>query len=168
MVFRRVNPVFFPLILISLIVFLFSCRQRTDPETVAFEFIEQVESAIEDHSIKGLQNLISDSYHDELNRDRQDLKGIASVYLFRSNSVHLFIDIKSIEPLSDSLLRCRLLVAFASTPINDKNLLPRINADCYWFDIEIIEEDGNWKLASAVWQLAMLDDFFSGEPADSS
>lgn len=143
-----------------------SCKQQAAPDIIAQEFIDRVKTAVDERSIRGISELVSADYRDTHKRDRRDIAGLASAYLIRSKSLHLFTDLVSARPLSDATLQCRILAAFASTPVDDKSLLPDIQADFYWFDIELIEENGDWKLVSAVWQQAMLDDFFSDARSD--
>ncbi|MCG6929214.1 MAG: hypothetical protein LJE64_01555 [Desulfofustis sp.] len=137
-----------------------ACTSDKAPEVIGLEFVQRAESLIEEGSIRGLNDLVSSDYHDSDNRDRRDILGIASAYLIATGSLHLFTDLKSAQFAGGGRLQCTLLVAFAAVPVEDRNLLPGINADLYWFDIELIEEQRTWKVVSAAWEQAMLDDFF--------
>lgn len=160
--------IFLLLSLFTCILIIQSCKQQTTPDIIAQEFIDQLKTAVDDRTLRGISELISKDYHDTHNRNRRDIAGLASAYLIRSKSLHLFTDLVSAGPLSDSSIKCRVLAAFAATPVANKSLLPDIQADFYWFDIELIEENGDWKVLSAVWQQAMLDDFFNDDQGNQS
>lgn len=145
-----------------------ACGKKTNPEIIAADFIQRVESTIEKQSLVGLRNLVSKNYRDEFNRDHRDVLALASSYLIRSKSIHLFIDLQSAESISDTVVRCKLLVAFASTPIDNRNLLLDLNADFYWFDLDLVDEKDHWCVVNAAWQKAMIEDFFSNERSDQS
>lgn len=150
------------------LVIIQSCKQQTTPDMIAQEFIDQVKTAVDDRTIRGISELVSTEYHDTYNRNRRDISGLASAYLIRSKSLHLFTDLVSARSLSDTSIQCRVLAAFAATPVGNKSLLPDLKADFYWFDMELIKENGDWKVISVVWQQAMLDDFFSDDHGDQS
>lgn len=148
---------------ITAVLLIQSCRDKSTPEIVASDFIQRVESTIEKQSLVGLRNLVSKNYHDEYSREQRDLLALASSYLIRTKSIHLFIDLQSAQSISESMVRCRLLVAFTATPIDNRNLLLDLNADVYWFDIDLIEESEDWRVVKANWQQAMIQDLFSEE-----
>jgi len=76
----------------------------------------------------------------------------------RSKSIHVLLRLHSASQVEDGI-QAKVLVALAARPIDDPALLPRLNADIYWFDIVLKKSDGDWKLLSAVWHQAMVDDF---------
>lgn len=145
-----------------------ACGKKTNPEIIASDFIQQVELTIEKKSLVGLRDLVSKNYHDEFNRDHRDVLALASSYLIRSKSIHLFIDLQSAESISDTTIRCKLLVAFASAPIDNRNLLLDLNADFYWFDLDLVDEKDHWRVVNAAWQQAMIEDFFNDEHSNQS
>lgn len=146
------------LIIVALVTH--ACTSDKTPETIGLEFVRRAESLVEEGSIRGLNELVSSDYHDSDNRDRRDILGIASSYLISTRSLHLFTDLRSAQFTSGDRLQCTILVAFAAVPVSHRDLLTRTNADFYWFDIELIRERKTWKIASAAWEQAMLDDFF--------
>jgi hypothetical protein len=51
-------------------------------------------------------------------------------------------------------------VAMAGTPIEAPEALVGLRADLYRFDLELAEEpDGEWRVSSAQWRPAAIDDF---------
>lgn len=168
LILPRLTRGFLYVIISAAALFSQSCGHQSSPEIIASEFIEKAESAVEERSSAGLRNLISKDYLDESGRDYREIIGLASAYLIRSKSIHLFIDLETAHTADDETIRCRLLAAFAATPIGSRNLLPDVNADFYWFDIVLVEEKGDWRMLSAHWQQALLEDFFNGEDSDTS
>ena len=136
-----------------------SCSLPSTPEQHVSEFIESSEKAFEDRDIRSLRKLVSSRYKDEQNRTANDVLAIAAAYIGRSKSIYLFTDLES-AVLEDDLIEARVLVAFGSRPAEDRATLLQLNADIYWFDIVLADENGSWKLIKGQWTQAMVDDFF--------
>ena len=152
-------PLFLIIGLFTGVLIVQSCKHQTPPEMIAQGFLDQVNTAVADRSIRAMNELVSPDYHDTNNRNHRDVVGLGSAYLIRSKSLHLFTDLVSAQSISDTSIQFRILAAFAATPVDNKSMLPDINADFYWFNIELIKENGDWKVVSAAWQQAMLEDF---------
>ena len=135
-----------------------SCTTPTTPEEIAAEFIRQSEEAFEDRNLLSLKKLISPKYRDAHSRNAGDVASIATAYIRRSTSIFLFSDLDS-AVYNDDRIKARVLTAFAARPIVNRTALPQLNADIYWFDIVLAEENGTWKLVDAQWQQAMIDEF---------
>ena len=127
------------------------------PEEIAAEFIERAESAFENRSTVALRKLVSAEYQDELKRNANDIVSIAAAYIMRTKSIYLFCDLESVSG-DEERIKATVLAAFASRPISDRKLLLRLNSDIYLFDIVLVEEGGDWKLAAAEWRQAMVGD----------
>lgn len=145
-------------LLLATSVLLTSCTTPTPPEEIAANFIKQSEEAFEDRNILLLRKLISSNYRDARNRNAGDVISIAAAYISRSKSIFLFSDLDS-AVYDEKRIQARVLTAFGARPIIDRKALVQLNADIYWFDIVLADEDGNWKLVDARWQQAMIDDF---------
>ena len=138
-----------------------SCRSPTTPEEIAGQFIEQSENAFEERDLFKLKKLISSNYGDSQNRSAGEVVTLAAAYIRSSKSIYLFTDLHTAD-FAGERIRARLLAAFAARPISEPALLARMQADIYWFDIELAEENGTWKLTDAQWRQAMLEDFSTG------
>lgn len=159
---RRSQPLHFKIVtslLLATFLLAASCNTPTTPEEIAADFINQSEAVFEDRSILSLSKLVSPDYRDAQNRSAGDVVSIAAAYIRGSKSIYLFSDLDSAVFDGDRIL-ARVLIAFAAQPIMDRTALVKLNADIYWFDIVLAAESGDWKLAGALWQQAMLDDFF--------
>jgi len=147
--------------IVSVAIFLLqSCSENQTPENLALDFIERAETAVQERNIRDLRTLISTDYQDPEGRSSRDILAIASAYIIRSKSIHVLLRLHSASQVEDGI-QAKVLVALAARPIDDPALLPRLNADIYWFDIVLEKRDGDWKLLSAVWHQAMVDDFMT-------
>ena len=149
----------FAALLFSLALLAVSCNSPTTPEEIASQFIKQSEEAFEERDILGLKKLISSDYRDPQKRTAGDVVSIAAAYIRSSKSIYLFTDLDSAVYAEDRI-QARIIGAFAARPISDPSILGQVQADIYWFDIVLAEENGGWKLVEAQWQQAMVDDFF--------
>ena len=145
----------------SVTIFLLqSCSENLTPENLALDFIERAETAVQERDIRDLRTLISTDYQDPEGRSSRDILAVASAYIMRSKSIHVLFRLHSASQVEDGI-QGKVLVALAARPIDDPTVLPRLNADIYWFDIVLKKRDGDWKLFSAVWHQAMVEDFMT-------
>ncbi|NNF46644.1 MAG: hypothetical protein HKP44_06035 [Desulfofustis sp.] len=141
-----------------------SCNSPTTPEEIATQFIRESEEAFEERDILGLKKLISPQYRDSQNRTAGDVVSIAAAYIRSSKSIYLFTDLDSAVNAEEHI-QAKVLGAFTARPISDRSILGRIQADIYWFDITLAQENDGWKLVEAQWKQAVVDDFFrNGNP----
>jgi ketosteroid isomerase-like protein len=106
-------------------------------------------------------NLISRDYKDPAGRDYQDLKGLVALHFLRGDSLFIYSRTEALELQEPELVRGTVIAAMASTPISGIEALRRLRADVYRFEVEFREEDdGAWRLASAMWRPARPDEFF--------
>ncbi len=134
-----------------------SCSQRNSPEQIAHTFIEEAEAAFEHRSLYQLKSLISPAYRDSRGRSEGDIAALGSAYIMRVRSIHVFFNLESARRNGD-YIEATVLVALASRPIEDRSLLPQFDGDIYMFEIVLAEDSAGWKLLSADWRQAMLDD----------
>ena len=134
-----------------------SCTQQDKPEQIAHAFIEKTEKAFENRSLRQLKALISPAYHDSRGRSERDIAALGSTYIMRTRSIHVFFNLESARRSGDNI-EASVLVALASRPIEDRSLLPQFDGDIYIFEIVLAEDKAEWRLLSADWREAMLDD----------
>ncbi len=142
-----------------LILLLVGCGEKPGPEAIADEFVASCIQAAESRRPSELRRLISTEYRDEYGRSAADVTAIAAGYLLRNRSVHVFTRLQqAIE--RDGRIEATVLAALAGRPINDASLLPTIDADMYWFELTLHEQDGDWRLLEVRWRQALVEDFF--------
>lgn len=147
------------LAVLLLLVMIWACTAESTPEAIVSAFRDMVEEAVEEGNSRALRKLISEQYRDDRGRTKAELGSIAAGYLLRNRSVHVLSRVATVERPDERTIEATILAAFSSRPIKEPSRLPSLNADIYWFEITLEEEDGDWLLRSAGWRQAMVDDF---------
>jgi hypothetical protein len=146
--------------IIAACALLLGCNPESDPELISSIFLEKAEKAFADRSPRSLRELISKDYLDTQQRDAKEISAIGTGYIMRSRSIYLFTDLES-AVFSGAQIHATVLAAFAARPVSNRSLLPRMDADLYWFEIVLTKESGDWKLLQSSWRQAMLEDVVS-------
>lgn len=143
-----------------LIVLLLACASESDtPQARVRAYLAAGEAAAEDRDLLQLKEMISTQYIDRDGRDRRALTQLMAGYFLRHRGVHLLTQVERIGFAADARAQVTLLAAMAATPIADTQALFSLHADLYRFELELAEEDGEWKLMRAEWQPAIRSDF---------
>ena len=129
------------------------------PEDQVRAVLAAVETAAEERDVGALKEHVSDAYRDARGNDRQALAGLATVHFLQNRGIHLLVQVRKIVIEVPGEARAAALVAMAGRPIPGPEALPSLNANLYYFDIELHEEDGAWKIVRATWSPATVDDF---------
>ncbi|MDX9897150.1 MAG: hypothetical protein RBS34_17005 [Desulfofustis sp.] len=148
------------LLLAAVLLGLLSCSERPAPEAIARGFVDACAEAVQQRRPNALRDLIATDYRDAEGRTGQEVLGIAAGYLLRNRSVHLITRIQSAEQRDERIV-ATVLAALAGRPVDDVALLPSMDADIYWFDVELAKEDGDWRVLCAAWRPALVDDFLA-------
>lgn len=146
------------LLSILTIIMMAGCRTQQGPDEIANIFIAAGEEALLARNGRAVRSLISDEYTDDNSRTAQDIRAIATGYIGRNQSIHIYSRLHSVTK-QGNYIQATVLSAFAALPIENVSFLPEVNADIYWFDILLTNEDGTWRLLTASWRTAMVDDF---------
>ena len=150
----------FYLLLAILPALLFSaCSDNQSAESIVASYANSIEEAAESGNGRKIRSLISTNYRDEKQRTKKELSTVVSGYLLRNRSIHILKKITFVEQRPDHSISATILAAISGTPIPDVTSLPGINADIYWFEIVIADEEGTWRLTSSSWRQAMVSDF---------
>ncbi|MCB2214764.1 hypothetical protein [Desulfofustis glycolicus] len=137
-----------------------ACSEEQGPEAIARSFVAASKEAVQERRLRDLRDLIAEEYADPAGRTAQDVLAVAAGYLMRNRSVHIYTRLQAATE-QDGRIQATVLVALAGRPISDVSMLPSINADLYRFELELVEQEGDWQLASATWRTALVDDFFA-------
>ncbi len=106
-------------------------------------------------------NLISRDYRDPVGRIYPDIKGLIALHFLRGDSLFIYSRVRELELQEPALVTATVIAAMASTPIESIEALRRLRADIYRFEVEFREEDdGAWRVSSAMWRPARPDEFF--------
>jgi hypothetical protein len=159
---RRFSPASPLLLLLTVLALLLpvACSEEQGPEAIAREFVTACEEAAQQRRLRDLRELIAEEYADPAGRTAQDVLAVAAGYLMRNRSVHIYTRLQTATE-QDGRIQATVLAALAGRPISDVSMLPSINADLYRFELELVEQGGDWRLAGATWRTALVDDFFA-------
>ncbi len=140
---------------------LLACSRGPDsPEDAVRAALAAIEQAAGDRDVDGVRARISDGYKDSRGNDKAAVVQVAAYHLLRNQVVHTFSLIQSVEIDEAGDARASVLVAMAASPIPSAEALLAVNADLYRFDVSLREEEpGLWRVVSAKWQPAALEDF---------
>lgn len=115
--------------------------------------------AAQEKDLRALRGLIADSYADAAGRDKRTLTGLLTHQLLQNRALYLFTRVEAAAEPEPGRLDGTVLVAMAGTPIGGPADLDSLRADLYRFEIRLVLEGGDWKVARAAWQRALPRDF---------
>ncbi len=146
---------------VVIIFMLGACADTPEqsPEEKLKATISSIEESIEQRSVNDIFQHVSDAYKDHKGNDKQALRKIAQLYLFRNQNIELLVDIKSIELIegldigaTTAAVEARVLMASKATSQNQSALpLSNLRADAQPVSAVFSLEKENWKLISMSW-----------------
>jgi len=142
-----------------LIVLLACSSEPESPEDQVRAVLARIEAAASARDVGALKQELSVAYHDAQGNDRRAVLGLATAHFMRNKSVYILSRVRSVDLPEPGFAQAEELVALAGTPIRDALALPALHADLYRFDVRLREERGEWRVLSAAWQPATLEDF---------
>lgn len=154
---RHLHPLIFVVLAASLLA---SCGSGDTPEQQVRNFIAAGEEAVESRDIGDVRALIAEKYEDERGRTRRDIVALTARYLYANKNIHLLTRIGELTFPSENRALLQLYVAMTGQNVSDLDALLNMQADLYRFDLELVREDGDWKLSTADWRRARSGDFF--------
>lgn len=150
-----------PGLLVIVLAAVSACSDGPDnPEQRVRNMINAGEEAVEARSIIGVLDFISDNYQDKDGRQKQEIKQLIAGYILRNKSIHLLTRVQHVA-LNDDETRADVIlyVGMAGVPVASVDQLVFTRADLYRFDLSLVLEDGDWRVARGDWHPARLDDF---------
>lgn len=105
--------------------------------------------------------MITHEYLDEKGRNRQKIGSIVAGYFFRHKNIHTLTRVKQLTFPQPGRANLVLLVALAGDPIGDFEHLFALRATVHLFEMQLVEQAGEWQLLSAQWRRASRDDLLS-------
>ena len=150
-----------PGLLVILLAAVSACSDDPDnPEQQVRDMISAGEEAVEARSIIGVLDFISDEYQDKDGRQKQEIKQLVAGYILRNKSIHMLTRMQHVA-LNDDETRADVIlyVGMAGVPVASVDQLVFTRADLYRFDLSLVLEDGDWRVARGDWHPARLEDF---------
>jgi len=148
-------------LLVTLLAVLAACSGDPDnPEQQIHEMISAGEEAMETRSIMTVLEFIASDYQDKQGRKKKDIQRLVAGYILRNKSIHLLTRVHDIALNEDKTQAGVVLyVGMAGVPVTSADQLMLTRADLYRFDLSMILEEGDWRVASGSWRQARLQDF---------
>lgn len=115
----------------------------------------------EQKNVGGLRAVVSEKYADEHGQDKRAIEALLRFYFLRHQTIHLLTRVESVALPQPGRAQAVLYVAMAGTPLQEPSELSRLAADLHRFELEFVEEAGEWRLARANWRRAELTDFLA-------
>ncbi|HEC12673.1 MAG TPA: hypothetical protein ENI80_05415 [Acidiferrobacteraceae bacterium] len=138
---------------------LTSCSPEQPPEVQLRTLVDKGELAAERRELGPLRQLISEHYGDERGYDKKQIVGMVRFYLLGHQKIHLLTKISGIDIIDDKRSQLTVFAAMSGKPISGAQNLISIKAKLMRFDISFAKEGNDWKVITAVWRQAQIDDF---------
>lgn len=150
-----------PWLLLTALVWLAPgcARDAGSPEDQVRAVLTALEESARGRDAGEMKEHVSEGYSDARGNDKRAVGQLVAFHLLRNQSVYLLTRVQSVEILAPGQAQTEILVAMAGTPIEGPEALLALRADLYRFDLGFAEEDGVWRIRSAEWRPASVDDF---------
>jgi hypothetical protein len=143
------------------VVLALACGGAEDtPEAAVRRTLAAIEAAAGAKDAGAIAEHVSADYADPQGNDRDAVRRIAAFHLLRNQSVHTLVRVREVVIDEPGRADVDALVAMAGTAIPDADVLATVRADLYRFTVSLREEEpGVWRVTSASWRPAALEDF---------
>jgi hypothetical protein len=135
------------------------CSEAETPEQRVREVLAALEEGAQQRDAGAIREHVSDGYSDGNGNDKRTVTQLVAFHLLQNQSVHLLTRVQGLEIPAPGQAQASVLVAMAGAPIDGPDALIALRADLYRFDFDLAEEDGDWRIRSAQWRPAAVEDF---------
>lgn len=126
---------------------LAGCSAPSPPEEAVRAWLEAAEAAVEERDRGRLVGMIAGHYVDARGNDRVAVEQRLRLYFLRNRNILIASNIEELEIVGGTAAHVVLTAGLAGTDANPFGL----RADAYRFELELVEEDGEWLLIGADW-----------------
>lgn len=148
-------------LLAILLAMLGACGGDPDnPEQQIRHMLATAEQAVEDRSITGVVNFVANNYKDQSGRQKREINQLIAGYILRNKGIHLLTRVHQVNLNQDGTRADIILyVGMAGVPLAGADQLVMTRADLYRFDLSLVQEEGEWRVAAGKWHPARAEDF---------
>ncbi len=140
---------------------LVACSPPADsPEAEVRALVARAQAAAEARNVRDLRALIAEEYVDAHGHDRKAVENLIRLHVLRNQSVHLLTRVRGVTFPEPDRATVSVAAAMAGRPVARADDLVGLTADLYRFDLELIRDRGEWRVSSAAWAPARLEDFW--------
>lgn len=126
---------------------LAGCSAPTPPEAAVRAWLEAAETAVEERDRGRLVGMLAEHYVDAHGNDRNAVDQRLRLWFLRNREILVASRIQELEIVGGTAAHVVLTAGMAGTDANAFGL----RADAYRFELELVEEDGEWLLIGADW-----------------
>jgi len=134
-------------ILLASIV-LASCAREDSPEQRVRAVISQAEQAAEARDVGAAIELVARDYRDSRDFDRRELRQFVHGYFVLNQWIRLLVRVDDVRFPADELAQARVTVGMLGTRSDGAEDWD-LAAEIYELDVELVSEDGEWRLRRA-------------------
>jgi len=145
--------------LLLAVTLLAGCRRKLSPELRIRQELDALEVAVEEKDFSRVKEGLSAEFGGPEGIDRPGVMALLQLRLRSRPAVHLLVRVVEVAMASPTVGRVQLVVAMAALPIAGPQALPRLEADLYRFWLELVEDDGRFRVRSARWEPAQVEEF---------
>lgn len=118
------------------------------------QLIQETEIAAESRDTGHFRGLIADSYVDARGNDREQLINLIRGYFLTHQSIDVLSRTESVDMRGDDAAEIVVLAGvLARRP--GEGLLEGFDGRLYRFELELVENDGDWQIIGADWERSL-------------
>jgi hypothetical protein len=121
-----------------------------DPQAELRELIVEAESAAEARDTGYFRDVISTSYADRRGQRRDDVVNVIRGIFLTNTTVEVISRIETIELAGTQAAKVKLQCALVGK--REGASLFDVDGDLYRIELELVRENGNWRIISADWE----------------
>ncbi len=129
-----------------------------DPETRVRALLTEVEQQIEAGDVGGAKAFVSERYRDPAGNDRRALAAWVSVKRMQHRDLYVWSRVRSVEFPEPARAVVALAAGMAGSPVSGPDDFVAMRANVYRIDLDLADEDGEWRIVSARWKVAPPSD----------
>ena len=135
-------------------------RDEDSAESQIRSMLSAMETAIQDRSLDQVKSMVSPEYKDEWHANRRAALRSLLIYFQGHTSIHLLTRVSELL-ISDDEKTATLVVfvGMAGKPIENADYLVALDADLFRFEVELVNNDGDWLVAGSSWQRVRPESF---------
>lgn len=125
------------------------------PEARVRAALAAAEAAAEARDLGALMAHVSSAYADARGNDVRDVRRLLAGHLLANRSIHLLVRVDAVALPAPDRARVGAWVAMAGRPLPerpDADALRALRADVLRFELELVLEDGDWRVVAADWR----------------
>jgi hypothetical protein len=134
--------------------------EEESPQTQIRSVLGAIEAGAEAGDVSAIAEHISQHYADGQGNDRRALVRYIQFHVLRNRRRHLLTREASLELIEPGLARAVVHAGLVGSPASSAEELLSLRADLYTFDMELVLEEGDWRVLRAEWKRAEARDLF--------